>query len=67
MFDLPILNRPEVPELNRDGVMHEGLVSTLLGLPGMPAEAEDVMTARDIRLAEATGGRFASVARFMQW
>ena len=57
MFDLPILNRPEVTELNREGVMHEGFVSTLLGLPGMPAEAEDVMTARDIRLAEATGGR----------
>ncbi len=57
MFGRPILNRPEVPELNRDGVMHEGLVSTLLGLAGMPAEAEDVMTARDIRLAEATGGR----------
>lgn len=57
MFDRPIINRPEVTELNRDGVMHEGLVSTLLGLPGMPAEAEDVMTARDIRLAESTGGR----------
>jgi dihydroorotase len=57
MFNRPILNQPEVPELNRDGVMHEGWVSTLLGLPGMPAEAEDVMTARDIRLAEATGGR----------
>jgi dihydroorotase len=57
MFDRPIINQPEVPELNRDGVMHEGLVSTLLGLSGMPAEAEDVMTARDIRLAEATGGR----------
>ena len=57
MFDLPILNCPEVSELNRDGLMHEGLVSTLLGLPGMPAEAEDVMTARDIRLAEATSGR----------
>ena len=56
MFNLPVLNRPEVPELNRDGVMHEGMVSTLLGLPGMPPEAEDVMTARDIRLAEATGG-----------
>ncbi len=57
MFGLPIINQPEVPELNRDGVIHEGFVSTLLGLPGMPAEAEDVMTARDIRLAEATGGR----------
>jgi dihydroorotase len=57
MFERPIVNQPEVPELNRDGVMHEGLVSTLLGLTGMPAEAEDVMTARDIRLTEATGGQ----------
>jgi dihydroorotase len=57
MFDRPILNRPEVPELSRGGVMHEGLISTLIGLSAMPAEAEDVMTARDIRLAEATGGR----------
>jgi dihydroorotase len=37
--------------------MHEGLVSMILGLPGMPAVAEDVMTARDIALAEAVGGR----------
>lgn len=37
--------------------MHEGLVSLILGLPGMPAEAEDVMVSRDIALAEATGGR----------
>jgi dihydroorotase len=57
MFDRPVLNVVEVPELNYGGVMHEGLVSTILGLPGMPSEAEDVMTARDIRLAEATGGR----------
>lgn len=57
MFDRPIINRPEVPELSRGGVMHEGLISTLIGLSAMPAEAEDVMTARDIRLAEATGGR----------
>ena len=57
MLDLPILNQPAVIELNRDGSMHEGSVSTVLGLAGMPAEAEDVMTARDIRLAEATGGQ----------
>ena len=44
MFDCPILNHPEVLELNKDGVMHEGFVSTLLGLSGMPAESEDVMT-----------------------
>ncbi len=57
MFDKPILNHAEVRELTRGGVMHEGLVSMILGLPGMPASAEDVMTARDIALADATGGR----------
>lgn len=57
MFDHPVLNHPEVLELNQDGVMHEGLVSTVLGLRPMPTESEDVMTARDIRLAEATGSR----------
>jgi dihydroorotase len=57
MFDKPILNHEEVLELTRGGVMHEGLVSMVLGLPGMPAAAEDVMTSRDISLAEATGGR----------
>ncbi len=57
MFGRPILNHPEVPDLTHDGVMHEGLVSTILGLSGMPAEAEDVMSGRDLRLAEATGGR----------
>ena len=57
MFDKPILNHAEARELTQDGVMHEGLMSMILGLPGMPAVAEDVMTARDIALAEATGGR----------
>ncbi|NIL97724.1 MAG: amidohydrolase family protein [Planctomycetales bacterium] len=57
MFDKPILNHAEVVELTSGGVMHEGLVSMVLALPGMPAEAEDVMTGRDISLAEATGGR----------
>jgi dihydroorotase len=57
MFDKPILNHAEVLELTRGGVMHEGLASLILGLPGMPAAAEDVMVGRDIVLAEATGGR----------
>ncbi|MCY2995742.1 MAG: dihydroorotase [Planctomycetota bacterium] len=57
MFDKPIFNHPEVLELSCDGVMHEGKVSLVLGLPGLPCEAEDVMTSRDLRLAEATGGR----------
>jgi len=57
MFDKPILAHEEVLELSRGGVMNEGLVSLLLGLPGMPAAAEDVMIGRDVTLTEATGGR----------
>ncbi len=57
MFDKPILNHPEVLELTHDGIMHDGLLSMILGLKGLPTEAEDMMTARDLRLAEATGGR----------
>lgn len=57
MFDLPIIDRPEVPELSENGVMHDGQVSLILGLKGLPTEAEDLAVARDVRLAEATGGR----------
>ncbi|HZN34194.1 MAG TPA: dihydroorotase [Pirellulaceae bacterium] len=57
MFNKPILSHPEARELSQGGVMHEGRVSLVLGLTGMPPAAEDVMTSRDIRLAEATGGR----------
>jgi len=57
MFDKPILNHPEVLELTCDGTMHEGLVSMVLGLGGIPTEAEDMMTGRDLRMAEATEGR----------
>jgi dihydroorotase len=57
MFDKPIFNHCEVPELARGGVMHEGRTSLVLGLPGLPSDAEDVMTGRDIRLCESTGGR----------
>ena len=57
MFDLPIIDRPQVPDLTSGGVMHDGQVSLVLGLKGMPTEAEDLAVARDVRLAEATGGR----------
>ena len=57
MFDKPILAHEEVLELSRGGVMHEGLVSLVLGLGGMPAAAEEVLIGRDIALAEVTGGR----------
>ncbi len=57
MFDRPILDRPEVPSLTQGGVMHEGLTQLVLGLAPMPAEAEDLATARDLRMLETTGGR----------
>ncbi len=57
MFDKPVLNHPESRDLTKNGLMHEGRTSMVLALPGMPAEAEDVMTNRDLRLAESTGGR----------
>ena len=57
MFDKPVLAHEEVLELSRGGVMHEGLVSLVLGLTGMPAAAEEVMIGRDIALSEVTGGR----------
>lgn len=55
MLDCPIINHCQVKSLTRDAVMHEGLVSSRLGLRGMPAEAESIMAARDIFLARLTG------------
>jgi dihydroorotase len=56
-FDIPVVSHPEDLNLSAGGAMHEGYISTQLGLPGIPAEAEEVMVARDILLAELTGGR----------
>jgi dihydroorotase len=57
IFDLLIISHCEDTSLSAKGVMNEGPVSTELGLRGIPRAAEDVMTARDISLAELTGGR----------
>jgi dihydroorotase len=57
MFDRCVMQHCQVMELTRGGVMNEGFESARLGLGGMPAAAEDIMVARDIRLAEITGGR----------
>jgi dihydroorotase len=57
MFDRCIMQHCQVLELTVGGVMNEGFESMKLGLGGMPAAAEDIMVARDIRLAEITGGR----------
>ena len=54
---LPISNHCQERSLSCNGVMAEGPVATHLGLDGIPAAAEETMIARDIALAEATGGR----------
>lgn len=54
---VPILSHPEEKSLSENGSMHEGEWSTRLGLRPIPAAAEEVMVARDILLAELTGGK----------
>jgi dihydroorotase len=54
--DLPLISHCEDPNLAGDGVMNEGSVSVDLGLKGIPSAAEETMIARDISLAESTGG-----------
>src|SRR5256885_7483281 len=53
----PVIEHPQDLALSAKGVMHEGAVSARLGLPGMPAAAEETAVARDIALAKMTGGR----------
>ena len=57
MFKLPLIQHSEMLDLTEGGCMNEGIVSTELGLKGMPAEAEDILVYRDIALLEKTGGR----------
>src|SRR5690242_10007947 len=57
-LDLPVIDHCEDLNLSAGGDMHEGLVSTRLGLRGIPDTSEDVMVARDILLAKSTGARF---------
>ncbi|GAB4345877.1 MAG: dihydroorotase [Gammaproteobacteria bacterium] len=56
-FDLTVFLRPEDPDLRNDGLIHEGAVSTRMGLPGIPEAAETVAVARDLALIERTGIR----------
>jgi dihydroorotase len=55
MFNLPLMDHCQDYALVSDGVMHEGLWSTVLGLRGWPAAGEELMVARNIQLAELTG------------
>src|ERR1700681_165431 len=56
-FDITLAQHCEDEALAREGHMHEGEWSSRLGVPGGPAEAEEMMVARDIALARLTGGR----------
>ena len=57
LVDRPISSHAEDPDLVDGGVMHEGPLATVLGLKGIPREAEEVAVARDLALARLTGGR----------
>jgi len=56
MFGMPVIAHEEDPLLAAGGVMNEGVTALRLGLRGIPAAAEEVMVARDLALAELTGG-----------
>jgi len=56
-FDVVICNHSEDPVLTADAQMNEGAMSSVLGLPGWPREAEEVMLARDLILAHGAGAR----------
>lgn len=56
-FDLTVIDHCEDKSLSQGGVMHEGKMSLLLGLKGMPALAEDIDAMRDVLLSEATGAK----------
>lgn len=57
MYDAPIIEHCEEHSMTKGAAMHEGAMSTRLGIPGMPGVAEDLIVARDILLAEFTGAR----------
>ncbi len=57
-FDMPLIQHAEDHALTVDAQMHEGAISTKLGLRGWPRVAEDVIVARDVILAEYTRARY---------
>ncbi len=52
-----VIQIPDDTSLAPHGLMHEGIISTQLGLPGKPMMSEELMVARDIKLARYTGSR----------
>lgn len=56
MFKLPVIAHCEDKNLSAEGLINEGFVSTILGMRGIPRQAEEIIVSRDIQLAEMTGG-----------
>ncbi|GAB4251872.1 MAG: dihydroorotase [Acidobacteriota bacterium] len=71
IFDVPILDHCEDPQLAARGCMNEGRVSTELGLRGANSVAEEIQVVRDFLLARLTGGRVhichLSAKESLQW
>lgn len=61
-FNALLMQHPQEPTLAGNGVMNAGELSTRLGLPGIPREAEVIMLDRDLTLVEMTGGRYHAAA-----
>jgi dihydroorotase len=58
MFRKPIIQHSQELSLTKGGAMNEGFTATELGLPGMPPIGEDIMIARDLRIAAFVGGQY---------
>lgn len=58
LFDIPLIEHCETPELHPQGVMNESYWSTTLGLRGIPTASEEVSVQRNIVLTQTTGARF---------
>lgn len=56
-FDGVVIQLPDDASIGANGLMNEGIISTRLGLPGKPIIAEELMVARDIKLARYTGSK----------
>ena len=57
VFGLPVIDHCEDTALTEGGQMNKGIISTRLSLRGIPAAAEEIIVARDLALAQLTGGR----------
>jgi dihydroorotase len=57
MLNIPVISHCEDKAMSQDGVMHEGFVSTTLGLRATPSSSESTVVERDIAIAEMTGSR----------